>query len=137
MESLLNSDKFSAVYGASGFPYWPARRSRNQLRKQCPFTPHRLAATGGSLKLLWKGLSSIIVFQSYEIKWILTQIKYCVNIDESEFRRTFIVFCRNYTLRIHLRIAVISSGRRITASGKWFSFDKPIKLSIIIINAEV
>ena len=68
------------------------KRSRNQLRKQYPFARHRLAASDGSLKRLRKGLSSIIVFHSYEIKWILTQIKMRVNIADPRIHRTFIVF---------------------------------------------
>ena len=67
-------------------------RSRNQLRKQYPLTLHRLAASDGSLKRLWKGLSSIIVFHSYEIKWILTQNKNRVNNTDPTLSRTFIVF---------------------------------------------
>ena len=78
------------------------RRSRNQLRKQYPLTRHRLAASDGSLQRLWKGLSSIIVFHSYEIKWILTQNKMRVNIENPRIRGTFIVFsppARQYAYR--------------------------------------
>ena len=68
------------------------QRSRNQLRKQYPFTRHRLAASDGSLKPLSEGLSSFIVFDDYEIKWILTQNKNRVNNTDPTLSRTFIVF---------------------------------------------